>query len=388
MFSTPRQFQELEKAKDGLDSMMFGNPSRAFAAQLEINQITCMYQSNIDPDDNISNYFTSAATFDSMLSSVKQKYHACWNPNLEVLFHGSRLYLYALSFVILSKMPSSKFGRTAPSMLAQHYIILQKGLDSALQLISTMTDISLSSTPATSDYPVRLLTFHPKTYFTHLYFAVMFIFRALVSSDQAIVLPQNRRTIVSGLQDALKIFRSFPQHRDHARAAINIPILVHILRERSLTRLANGSLLASRPRSLVVENRFGASLLFDCSFQVWEERNRTITPAGTTPSLLEARSDTMNDHTPHSQKTISSWKTLTEQYPGYLPDTPKPSPFPPLPADSIVFPQSEEMLAQKSFKSVDGASTDWGWSEFDKDFSDCGISFELPPFPPVIQPAQ
>lgn len=387
-FSTPQQFKELEKAKDGANSSMAGNLTPALEAQLELNQITCLYQSNIDPDEDISSYFTSAAMFDSMLNQVKQKYLACWNSNLEVIYHGSKLYLYALSFVLVSKVPSTTSVPIDTNISAQHYLILKKGLGSALQLISIMTDISLSSSPTTTNYPARLLTFHPKNYFTHLYFAVMFIFRALVGSDHAIVLPQNRKSIVSALQEALKIFRSFPLHRDHARAAINIPFLVHILRERSQNRLASGSLLISRPHSLVVDNRHGASLLFDCAFHVWEERNHIITPAVTNPDLLEGRSEKLKDHQHLSQKEVSSWKTLSEQYPEYLPDTPKPSPFPPLPPDSILLPQSEEMRAQGSFNSMNDASTDWGWSDFDQDIADCGISFELPPVPPVMQSVQ
>jgi hypothetical protein len=357
------------------------------AAQLEIKQITCLYQSSIDPDENIAGYFTSAAMFDCMLDQTKQKYLPYWNSNLEVIFHRSKLYLYALSFVLVSRVSSTTSPDIDTNISAQHYLILQKGLSSALQLIASMTDISLSSSPTTTNYAARLLTFHPKSYFTDLYFAVMFIFRVLVGANQAVVLSQNRKSIVSALQAAHKIFQSFPQHRDHARAALNVEFLVIIIRERSQNYLANNTLSSSRTHSLVVDNRLGASLMFDGNFHIWEERNRNIIPTTTSTinNLRKASPDTTADSNSLSQSKISSWKTLSEQYPELLPDAPRPTQFPPLPPESILPPQSEEMLAQGSLNDSNNASIDWLWSDWNQYIIDNRVPFDLPPVAPVME---
>lgn len=393
-FSTPIQFKELERARDAVNLTTHGHESQRVAVQSEIRQITCLYQSQIDTDESITSYFTQLATFDSLLDQCKDRYFPYWTPNLEILLLGSKLYLYAFSFVFISEFSSSSPRiKLTTSTTAQHYLILQKGLHSALRLIDIINDISLSTRPDVAEYPVGLLTFHPKSYFTDLYFAVMFIFRVAVEDNQAVLLSQNRKDMVSALQAAHRIFRSFPLHRDHARAALNVEFVVQIIRERSQNRKQR-NMPNSMIGSLVVTNRLGASLLYDGSFRIGEVRNRDTPPTTTTTNnnrqtgLSESQKES---NTPSSVK-ISSWKTLSEQYPEFLPDAPRPTQFqvPLWPTtDSTLHAQSDEALLQGASEVFlnDGSNTgqDPMWIDWNRYIVDNRASFDLPAVAPAMQ---
>ncbi|KAK5058862.1 hypothetical protein LTR84_011126 [Exophiala bonariae] len=389
-FSTPMQFKGLERARDVVNLTTHGHESRTLAAQSEIRQVTCLYQSQIDTDESITSYFTHSATFDRLLDQIKDKYFPEWTPNLEILLLGSKLYLYALSFVFISDLLSSSLPlKLTTSISAQHYLVVQKGLHSALQLINTISDISLSTRPNIADYPVGLLTFHPKSYFTDLYFAVMFIFRVAIGDNQ--VFPtQNRKDIVSALQAAHKIFRSFPSHRDHARAALNVEFAVQIIRERSQSH-SQSTLSGSTIGSLFVTNRLGASLLYDGSFHIGEVRNREmpLTTTTTNESRQPGLSQSKKESNILSSDKISSWKTLSEQYPEFLPEAPKPTQLqvPLWPAiDSTLPANSDEALFQGTF-SIDGGNIgqDSIWTDWNQYIVDNRVSFDLPAVAPAMQ---
>lgn len=263
--------------------------SPAYSAKLEIRQITSMYQAQLDADETPSIYSSKVMIFDRMLDHIKQTYLQHWSSDLEVALDSARLYLYAFTF--LSSAPTGSAAALRAS--AQHYLILQKAQAAASELISNLTDLSLSSTP-NSVCPAGLLTFYPKYYFTNLFFAAIFLFRILISGQA--VLSHNRTDMVSSLQAAHKIFQSFPQHLDHTRAAINIEILVQILRD-------GHSVGRNRLDTLVINNRFGASIMFDSIFRAGEERNRQ-----------------QDSRTPSA---VASWKTLSDQFPERLPHVPR-----------------------------------------------------------------
>ena len=304
--------------------------SRAYSAKLEVRQISSMYQAQLDADETPSIYSSKVMMFDRMLDQIKQKYLQHWSSDLEIALDSARLYLYAFTFLCSAPTGSASTLHTS----AQNYLILQKAQIAASQRVSNLTDLSLSSTP-NSVGPAGLLTFYPKYHFTNLFFAATFLFRILVSSQA--VLSHNRRDMVSSLQAAHKIFQSFPQHRDHTRAAINIEVLVQILRD-------GHSAGRNRLDTLVINNRFGASIMFDSIFRAGEERNRQ-----------------QNSRKPSA---VASWKTLSDQFPERLPHVPQRPTAPSstafqLPAESAMMDEDPE----------------W-WTSWDAYMQDFGIGLE------------
>ena len=290
-----------------------------------------MYQSQLGAGEEPSAYFTNVATFDRIFEQIKQNYLQYWTTDLEIALDGARLYLYAFTFMCSAPIGSSSALRAS----AQHYLILQKALAAASQLVSNLSDLGLSSSPSML-CSAGLLTFYPKYYFTSLFFAAVFLFRILISGQA--VLSHNRTDMVSSLQAAHKIFQSFPQHRDHTRAAINIEIFVKILRD-------GHSVGRKRLDTLVISNRLGASVMYDSIFRAGEERNQQ-----------------QDSHTPSA---VGSWKTMNEQFPERLPNIPRRPSAPP--HTSFQVPSAMALF--------DEANPEW-WTSWDAYMEDFGIGLE------------
>jgi hypothetical protein len=263
-----------------------------------------MYQSQLDVGDDPSTFFTQAIMFDRSLEQIKTNYQPHWNSDLEITLDGAKLYLYAFTF--LCSAPSA----TTPALRssAQHYLILQKAWSAASRLISNMTDLSISSNPNVG-HPAGLLGYFPKFYFTKLFFAAVFLFRILVSNHGQAILSHDRSAMISSLQAAHKIFYCFSAHREHARAAIHIELLVKILRERPVAgttskgKQSATDRVRSRLDTLILDNRLSASIMWDAIFRAGEERN-----AGTQPN--------------GSAGAVGGWQTMTEQFKDRLPNVP------------------------------------------------------------------
>ena len=302
----------------------------AYAAKLEIRQTTSIYQTQVDAGENPSTYFTKVMMFDRMFDHIKQTHFQHWSSDLEIALDSARLYLYAFTFMCSAPTGSASALRAS----AQHYLILQKAQAAASQLVQNLTDLSLSSSP-NSACPAGLLTFSPKYYFTNLFFAAVFLFRILISGQA--VLSHSRTDMVSSLQAAHKIFQSFPQHRDHTRAAINIEILVQILRD-------GHSIGRNRLDSLVISNRFSASLMYDSIFRAGEERNR--------------------QQNSRSASAVVSWKTMSDQFPERLPHVPR---RPSAPSSTAFRMPAEGALVEDN--------PEW-WTSWDAYMEDFGIGLE------------
>ena len=324
-FSTPQQFQAIDKAKASSRDCM----SQAFAAKLEIRETTCMFQSQLDMSEDPDAYFTKVMMFDRIFDQISSKYHQHCTSDLELTLDSSRLYLYAFAFMTCAPTGSA----TAMRASAQHYLILQKALAAASRLIANLTNLSQSSSPSATS--VGLLSFYPRHYFEMLFFAAIFLFRILINGQGA--LSHNRAEMISSLQAAHKIFQSFPQHRDHTRAAINIELFVKILRDgRSVGR--------KRLDSLVITNRLGASIMYDSIFRCGEERNSQ--QSGGVPS------------------DVGSWKTMTEQFPDRLPDVPR---RPSAPSNSSILTPVAGPISE--------GNPEW-WKSWDAYIGDFGVGFE------------
>lgn len=290
-----------------------------------------MYQTQVETGENPGTYFTKAVMFDRNLDQIKQAYLQHWNPDLEINLDSAKLYLYAFTFMCSAPDTPPRALRVS----AEQSLIQQKALIAASHLISSMTDLSLSSSPNTIR-PAGLLTFYPEFHFKSLYFAAIFLFRILVSGQT--VSSHDKKEMVSLLQAAHKIFQSFPEQRDHTRAAISIEVLVQILREEKSPE--------RKPlESLVVEDRLGASLMFDALFRVWEERNR---------------------HDSKTPSQVASWKSMTEQFHDRLPRAPiRP-----------VTPRSTSISLLADAVSTDGESLRW-WESWDAYLEDFGIGYDF-----------
>ncbi|KAE8443612.1 hypothetical protein EG329_001545 [Mollisiaceae sp. DMI_Dod_QoI] len=222
--------------------------------------------------------------FDDQLNELKRANSDVWISKIEIEWCNAKLYLYALTFTI----PAN----TDPSHNIQIQIhrqaILHKALEAASNLI---TELKKLGQLCTSDlYPGGLLSFVPKPYFTALFNATTFLFRFMATCISRT--PYQETHAMGLIVEAHKIFQSFPEQRELTRAAIHIEMLMAILRDGPSVNL----------NELAVNNKLGASIMFDAVFQACRQRN-------TDPRTGKAL-------------PVQEWKTVNETFAQRLPETP------------------------------------------------------------------
>jgi hypothetical protein len=229
-------------------------------------------------------HFSLTQMFDHQLNELKRANSDTWISKVEIEWCNAKLYLYALTFTI----PTN----TDPSHNIQIQIhrqaILHKALEAASNLITELKNLGQL---CTSDlYPGGLLNFVPKPYFTALFNAATFLFRFMATYISRT--PSQESHAMGLIVEAHKIFQSFPEQRELTRAAIHIEMLTEILRKGASVNL----------NELVVNNKLGASVMFDAVFQACRQRN--IDPR--TGQAL----------------TVQEWKTVNETFAQRLPEAP------------------------------------------------------------------
>lgn len=229
-------------------------------------------------------HFSITQIFDDRLDELKSTNPNLWRLELEIEWCNAKLYLYALTFTIsVNASPSH-----GTQVRIHRQTILHKALGAASSLITEME--KLGQLCVSDLYPGGLLHFVPKPYFTSLFNATTFLFRFVAT--YAMCTPEERSRAMGLTIEAHKIFQSFPEQRELTRAAIHIEMFIDILRYGAIGNM----------NELVVNNRLGASIMFDAVFRACRQRN--IDP-GTGKVLA-----------------LQEWKTVNETFAQRLPDAP------------------------------------------------------------------
>ncbi len=138
---------------------------------------------------DVSGQHSLTSFLDRDLETIETTYYDAWSSELEIYLQASKLYLYALCFVNEQALtPKSPNRRTKVSTQSQ--FVLQKGLTSASRLIGVFANLhnSTTSLPTSITQSVHArncsshLLFYPKSYFTNIYFATVFLLRYLGKS--------------------------------------------------------------------------------------------------------------------------------------------------------------------------------------------------------------
>ena len=244
-----------------------------------ILKISATSTSTLDGAADTNLHFSLTQMFDDQLDELKKNTDpVSWTPQIEMEFCHAKIYLYALTLTA----PAGP-DRDDDSFRQMHQeTILHRALKAASDLIAEAVKLGLSPVPSPS-YPRGILTFAPKFYFTALFSSTTMLFRILGTRNPSIAAQEN--FAMNSIIEAHKIFQSFPDHRDFIRAAIHIEMMVGALLTQSEGRMMGW-------RELLVNNRLGASVMFDAVFRAGQYRNRDLA-TGKSPPVQEWR--TMND---------------------------------------------------------------------------------------------
>lgn len=231
-----------------------------------------------------SRHYLLTRMFGGQLDDLKDTNSNLWRSELEIEWCNAILYLYALTFTI----PANANNPSYNIQIQHRQAILGKALPAASNLIREVTKLGQL---CTSDlYPGGLLNFVPKPYFTALFNATTFLFRFMATYDTRT--PVQDSLVMGLIVEAHKIFQSFPEHRELTRAAIHIEMFIDVLRDGASVNM----------NELVVNNKLGASIMFDAVFQACRYRN------------IDPRTGKV--------RAVQEWKTVNETFAERLPEAP------------------------------------------------------------------
>jgi hypothetical protein len=275
--------QQLKSVDNALSTISHSIPSW-WGSLFSILKITNSAMETLGCIEDYALHFSVTQMFDDQLNELKSANSDMWVSKIEIEWCNAKLYLYALTFTI----PANANPSHNIQIQIHRQTILYKALEAASNLI---TELKKLGQLCTSDlYPGGLLSFVPKPYFTALFNATTFLFRFMatyISSTSS-----QKRHAMGLIVEAHKVFQSFPEQRELTRAAIHIEMLMNILRDGSSVNF----------NELVVNNKLGASVMFDAVFQACRQRN--IDPR--TGKAL----------------TTKEWKTVNETFAQRLPEVP------------------------------------------------------------------
>ena len=280
--STQQQMRSIDKALSPIP----GSIPSWFGALLAILKVTSSAMDNLGGVEDPTLHFSLSQVFEDQLYGLKRANADLWRSELEIEWCNARLCLYALDFTIsASTNPSHVF-----QIQARRQAILYKALEAASNLTAEMRKLGQQ---CTSDlWPSGRLTFVPKSYFTALFNATTFLFRFIATCHASVGTPMQGSLAMGSIIEAHKIFQSFPEQRELTRAAIHIEMFIDVSRDSAAISMDE----------LVVNNKLGASVMFDAVFRACRQRN--IDPRTGKPLAVQ------------------EWKTVSETFTQRLPDAP------------------------------------------------------------------
>lgn len=213
--SSHHQLKTVRRAIDQLDCLC----SPIDRASLAIHEVLCNYTVSLEDADDPSLQLSLTKTFDGSIDTIKQTYSAQWTLELDILSQFVKLNLYAKA--VFLTIPDSA-GLDDQMSITKHTLLI-RGLELASSLIRHVKSISMLPVKQ-GQYDAGKLTFYPAYFFTSLFFAAIFLFRAFIS-DVAVSYT-HKVFAIEGMVEAHKIFRLLSFHRDAVRASRVIEKLV------------------------------------------------------------------------------------------------------------------------------------------------------------------
>ncbi|PMD36825.1 hypothetical protein L207DRAFT_636751 [Hyaloscypha variabilis F] len=244
--SSSHQLKYVSKAIDQLYGILSTENHASFA----ICEIICNYSISLEDVEDLEAYISLVNEFDGRLDTIKQTYLAHWTPEIQIQLQFAKLNLYAASALL----PLGRTSLADAQIIINRQALFLRGMESAITLIDHMKNMAIS-TGNEGQYHTGKLPFLPKHFFTSLFFSAAFLFRSFIYLQ-----PIGHTHIVcaiQGMRDAQLIFSLLPHHRDHARAARIIGILVE--NAQTVDTASDRSLLGK----LIVTNRLGASIMWE-----------------------------------------------------------------------------------------------------------------------------
>lgn len=163
---------------------------RPLAALAEIQICAAKYAPLVS--ESAENHLATSLerNFKHELDLVKDRFVACWTPDIEFAFHVAKLYLVATLAVSQGRqLYSTGEGSSSLSVDPSLLVALSDGFNSAIRLIQIMClgqDRSQASNPL-GDYAISCEELHmqglPKLFFRALFFASLYLLRFHVSVD-------------------------------------------------------------------------------------------------------------------------------------------------------------------------------------------------------------
>ncbi|KAK5070619.1 hypothetical protein LTR64_000292 [Lithohypha guttulata] len=233
--------------------------------QISMLETLSSAQTHLDAMGDVHSHYSMTRNYEAKLESLKESSQEnwSWSTALEVQYQSIKLFILNMTF---TQDISSNDGQA----ILYRDTILLKCFDIASSLISTATGMS-NQEIAGHHYWGGILTFYPKHYFVSLLSAASSLLWFLIAYGAAT--PVQQSIAITRITEAHKVFQSFPDHRDAARACITVEMAMQAVRN---TTPGNANLF--------IKNRLGASVSFDAAFRAAQQRNRDPADGLTNPA--------------------------------------------------------------------------------------------------------
>ncbi len=252
----PSQLDQVSKTARGIAV------PKDFAAQTEIQLQISRYTANFDGVVEDSTRYSLIQIFEGELNRVKSDYQETWTEELEIQFQAAKIYLFSLCLV--TERSTCPIGSGEANNHLPFHIVMSKGFTAASCLILTARRIDLRTVPQGS-YPQTSganspFLFYPRPYLTSIFFAAVFLLKFLVA--QPLASHEDRQVAVDRISTCHQFFSQFQRSREHNRGVSFIELVGGIIK------------LGGGKPDLSIKSRFGASLIFDGTYSVYQFRKR------------------------------------------------------------------------------------------------------------------
>lgn len=241
--------------------------------------VLCSANTHLDAIEDHASQFSMTQTFEVQLDTISSQFRDSWSESLEAQLLAAKIYILGIPLTQDLPFDHEKLSQA----LLNRQLVLEKGKKASSELISAMVNLSNLSVPGRR-YASGVLTFYPKHYFSSLVVAAAFLFRYMITSQDAT--QEQQEQVIGHIAEAHKILQSFPDNRDAVRACINIETFVNAARNN------NGR----DTSELLVKNRLGASVLHDALFRAAQHRNRHPVDGSSPPVIQWSGLDAENSH--------------------------------------------------------------------------------------------
>ncbi|MCJ1247809.1 hypothetical protein MMC30_005024 [Trapelia coarctata] len=231
---------------------------RAMRARAQIQRQVARYTQSLDEQIDQRTKHSLVKLFEQDLSHLPTDYSDVWSPYLELELLGVKLYLYGMSFVSTTAKDTQQAHPETHDVFTRD--ILQRGLATAVQLLSLVLPFGSKDEPHSTASPVNQgqfggtdfvfqLSSYPKQFFLTVAFANFFLLWFLAVDPQAS--HTDRELARNYVSATYQFFISFTESPEHIRYGKTIEVL---------GRMPD---LADADTSVRRNSRLGASFVYE-----------------------------------------------------------------------------------------------------------------------------